>query len=69
MVKFLRTRGHWTVRVAIHAAQQAGQDWRPGVAEARRRMADGANRLRARYILRVGSVADGVRWDGLADDG
>lgn len=68
-MKFLRTRGHWTVRVAIHAAQQAGQDWRPGVAEARWRIADDANRLRARYILRVGSVADVVRWDGLADDG
>jgi hypothetical protein len=62
-------RGGWTVQMAIEAAHQAGRDWRPGAAEARRRMAEEANRLRARCILRVGSVADVVRWDDLAGDG
>ena len=61
--------GSWTVLMAIHAAQQAGRDWRPAVAEARRRLAEHANRLRARCIPRVGSVADFVRWDDLAGDG
>jgi hypothetical protein len=61
--------GDWTVLMAIDAAKRAGKDWRPAVAEARRRMAEDANRLRARCIPRVGSVADFVRWNDLAGDG
>jgi hypothetical protein len=55
--------------MAIHAAEQAGQDSRPAVAEARRRMAEDAKRLRARRVLRVGGGADVVRRDGLAGGG
>src|SRR5208283_535802 len=40
--------GGWTVHMAIDAALQAGKDWRPAAEEARRRLADEANRLRAR---------------------
>ena len=49
--------------MTIDAAKRAGRDWRPGVAEARRRMAEDANRLLARWVFRVGTVADIVRWD------
>jgi hypothetical protein len=55
--------GEWTVVMTIDAAKRAGRDWRPGVAEARRRMAEDANRLLARWVFRVGTVADIVRWD------
>jgi hypothetical protein len=55
--------GEWTVVMAIRAAQQAGKDWRPGVAEARRRMVEDANRLPTRCMLRVRSVADIGRLD------
>jgi hypothetical protein len=58
-------KGGWTVLMAIDAARQSGQDGRPGMAEARRRGAEDAKRLRARCIPRVGAVADIVRWDGL----
>jgi hypothetical protein len=54
--------GEWTVVMAFHAAPQNGTDWRPGVAEARRRIAEEAERLLARCMLRVGSVADIKRW-------
>jgi hypothetical protein len=50
--------GEWTVVMAIRAAQQAGKDWRPGVAEARRRMVADANRSPPQCMLRVRSVAD-----------
>jgi hypothetical protein len=55
-----------TAQMAIHAAAPAGQDWRPGMAEALRRMAEAAERLRARCIPRAGGVADVVRRDGVA---
>ncbi len=51
--------------MAIDAAKQAGQDWRRVAEEARRRLADEANRLRARCILWVGCVSDLVRWNDL----
>jgi hypothetical protein len=54
--------------MAIDAAKQAGEGARPGVADARRRMAEEANRLGTRCVLRVGSVADVVRWDDLSGD-
>jgi hypothetical protein len=56
--------GGRTVQVPIHAAEQAVRDWRRAGAQAPRRMADATNRVRARRILRVGSVADVPRWDG-----
>ena len=58
-----------TAQMAIHAAAPAGQDWRPGMAEAVRRMAEVAERLRARCIPRAGGVADVVRRDGVAGGG
>jgi hypothetical protein len=61
--------GGWTGRVTIRATQQAGQDEDPWVAEARKFAAEDARRRRARCMLRVGSVADVVRWDGLAGEG
>ena len=60
--------GGWTVLMAIDAVHQVGQDWRSWVAEARKRLADDANRRRARCILRVASVADFVRWDRAPGD-
>jgi hypothetical protein len=38
--------GGWTVLMAIDAAKQAGEDWRPRVGEARQRLVDEANRQR-----------------------
>ena len=58
--------GDWTVHAAIHAAQSAGKDWRPAAKAAQQRMVDDANRLRGRYVLHLGSVADLTRWDGIA---
>jgi hypothetical protein len=55
--------GEWTVVMAIRAAQQAGKDWRPGVAEARRCMVADANRLPTRCMVRMRSVADIGRLD------
>jgi len=66
--------GGWPILLAVDAAKQAGQDWRPAVAEARRRMADDADRLRARQnplcgpSLRLASVAGLVRASGLGGD-
>jgi hypothetical protein len=45
----------WSIMLVIAAAKQAGQDWRTAMAAARQRLADDANRLRVRCILRVGS--------------
>ena len=56
----------WPARPTIDTAQQAEQDRQAWVAEAGRRMAADANRLRGRCMLRVGSIADIVRWDDLA---
>jgi hypothetical protein len=57
--------GGWTVLMAIDAAKQAGEDWRPRVAETRQRLADEAARLRTSCMLQVGSVAGIVRWDNV----
>jgi hypothetical protein len=61
--------GGWSGRVTIRATQQAGQDEDPWVVELRKLGTEDARRLRARCGLRVGSVADVVRWDGLAGGG
>jgi hypothetical protein len=55
--------GEWTVVMAIHA-QLAGKDWRPVVAETRRRISEVAARRLGRCMLRVGSFVDLTRWDG-----
>ena len=60
--------GGWTVLMAIDAAQLAGQDWRPWVAEARQCLADEANRRRAPCIFLAAPVADFVRWDAAPGD-
>jgi hypothetical protein len=48
--------------------EAGGEDPWPRVADARRRMAEDGNRLGAWCVLRVGSVADVVRWDELSGD-
>jgi hypothetical protein len=66
--------GGWPILLAVDAAKRAGQDWRPAVAEARRRLADDADRLRGRHgppcgpSLRLAPVADLVRTPGLGGD-
>jgi hypothetical protein len=66
--------GGWPILLAVDAAKQAGQDWRPAVAEARRRLADDADRQRARQnapcgpSLRLAPVAGLVRTPGLGGD-
>jgi hypothetical protein len=50
--------GGWTVLMAIDAAKQSGEDWRPLVAEARQRRMAEAARLRGPCIRLAAPVAD-----------
>jgi len=59
--------GGWTVLMAIDAAKQAGEDWRPRVAQARQRVVAEAIRRRGPCILLVPPVADSI-WRSVAPD-
>ena len=60
--------GGWTILMAIDAAKQAGEDWRPRVAQARQRLVAEAIRRRGPCILLVPPVSDSIWLSAASDD-
>jgi hypothetical protein len=54
--------GGWPIVMAIDAAIQAGQDWRPATAAIRHRLAEDANRRRPPCIRLAAPMAEVARW-------
>jgi hypothetical protein len=60
--------GGWPILMAIDAAIQAGQDWRPATAAVRQRLAEDANRRRPSCTRLAAPIAEAVRWDATPQD-